>query len=148
VYSFIFLLRFWVVFAEWWASWRYKTNELKNSTVPGFQGKRRINYLHSCNFTCKISAIITGNCVLCFHNKKLGEEKTKAVADFMQVGYTTPFFLHKNLNKNTVFDLKILQRLFSIYKNIKVIRKSASFLVKFDLGPHQTFVILPFHFPC
>jgi hypothetical protein len=26
---------------------------------------------HSCNFTCKISAIITGNCVLCFHNKNV-----------------------------------------------------------------------------
>jgi hypothetical protein len=28
------------------------------------------NKPHSCNFTYKISAIITGNCVLCFHNKK------------------------------------------------------------------------------
>jgi hypothetical protein len=25
---------------------------------------------HSCNFTCKIAAFITGNSVLCFHNKK------------------------------------------------------------------------------
>jgi transposase len=25
---------------------------------------------HSCNYTCKIAALITGNSVLCFHNKK------------------------------------------------------------------------------
>jgi hypothetical protein len=56
----------------------------------------------------------------------------------------------ENIEKITVFSKKmpIKKKLFSVNKKIKVIRKSASFLVKFDLKPHQTFVILLFHFPC
>jgi hypothetical protein len=53
-----------------------------------------------------------------------------------------PYF--KVAEKSATF----IENPFSVNKNIKVFRKSASFLVKFDLGPHQTFVIFPFHFPC
>jgi hypothetical protein len=50
---------------------------------------------------------------------------------------------------NFHFSFSIFYLPYSVfYKNVKVIRKSASFLVKFDLKPHQTFVILLFHFPC
>jgi hypothetical protein len=73
-------------------------------------------HLHSCNFTCKISAIITGNCVLCFHNKnlltanKITNTTCKINVKRTYLLYFLIFFCffgHKLFNYNRFFEKKL-----------------------------------------
>jgi hypothetical protein len=92
-------------------------------------------------------------CILLYSKKNFKKTFTKEFfISFLLLYNNTIHILYLRLRvhlQKKIEDLVwFLPALFSVNKNIKVIRKSATFLVKLDLKPHQTFVILLFHFPC